>query len=254
MEIKEKEQIKKKMKTYEKLGALKFQKIVFGVEKAKFKLLKTICPNFIKYADKFLDFQKRKAMDKATSEREADRISKEIIDKKIAIRTEFYREKNANYHMNLKKPTKMKAYLELNKQIHEYGIVFNAVVIPLAFAGAVAGLPFAIPVLTIEVVDAFINFECINIQNYNLCRFKLAEETLIKKEMRETKKKVEEYGGLAEELHKTREKKGDILSIEEVLTSAKDNEKLEQLIKLLENQQTYVEDKPKVKVRGNYNG
>jgi len=251
MKIKEKEQIKKKMNTYEKLGALKFQKVVFGVEKAKFKILKTICPNFIKYADKFLDFQKRKAMDKATSEREADRISKETIDKKIAIRTEFYREKNANYHMNLKKPTKMKTYLELNKQIHQYGIIFNAVVIPLAVTGVVAGAPWAIPILVTEVVDAFVNFECINIQNYNLCRFKLAEETLIKKEMRETKKKVEEYGGLAEELHKTREKKGDILSIEEVLTSAKDNEKLDQLIKLLESNQTIVEDKPKVKVRGN---
>ena len=49
METKEKEKYKKKAALCEKLGAKKFQKVVFQVEKMKYKILKKICPNYINF-------------------------------------------------------------------------------------------------------------------------------------------------------------------------------------------------------------
>ena len=60
MENSEKLKYKQKMRLCKKLGAEKFQKVVFEIEKMKFKILKTICPNFIKYFDKYYDFQKKR--------------------------------------------------------------------------------------------------------------------------------------------------------------------------------------------------
>ena len=45
----------KQIELCKKLGATDFQKLVFLVEKIKFKVLKTLVPNYIKYFDKHVD-------------------------------------------------------------------------------------------------------------------------------------------------------------------------------------------------------
>ena len=77
MEKQEREQIKRRIKLSEKLGAVKFQKVVFQVEKIKFKVIKTLCPNFLKYYDSYCDYSKKKQLEKAKT----DRQKKEIIER-----------------------------------------------------------------------------------------------------------------------------------------------------------------------------
>ena len=56
----EKEKYNKKIKLYERLGAEKFQNVVFAVEKIKFKIIKKCFPNFLKFYDKQCDKQEKR--------------------------------------------------------------------------------------------------------------------------------------------------------------------------------------------------
>ena len=138
----EKNEYKKKMKLYESFGALKFQKLVFLIEKIKFKVLKKLCPNFIYYFDKYCDWKEKKRVKKAKTEKEIKKIKKQTKKAKMAMRQEWNEEKNRNYHMNPKKPTEIVAYLEWNKNIHKKGLITNAVLIPIIgiYGAAVASL------------------------------------------------------------------------------------------------------------------
>lgn len=236
MEKEKKEQLKKKMKTHEKLGALKFQKIVFGVERAKFKLLKTISPNFIKYYDKYCDFLKRRAMKKAKTEEEKQEISRNIKFSKMAMRKEFNEEKNRNYHMDKNNPTEIYKYLEWNKDVHKRGIIKNAILIPVIITGMALGAVILTPFLIAELISAGINFECINIQDYNICRYKLMEDRLKKQEESKKKKNIEEFGEAADVIYKTIETKEELPTMTEIIENA-NKEQLDQLRKLLLKEQ-----------------
>ena len=58
-------------------------------------------------------------------------------------------------------------------------------------------LTVAIPFIVGEALSAFINFECINIQDYNIYRFKQKKVVLEKIEERQQRKSQEEYGEAA---------------------------------------------------------
>ena len=233
----EREKYKKKMVLYKKLGAEKFQKVVFKVERAKFKILKKICPNFIKYFDKYIDSQKKKALKKVKTEQEAKQIIENSKFVKMAMRKEFYQEKNRNYHMDPKKPTEIYQYLEWNKEIHKRGIIKDAILIPILIGGAAFSVPGAIPLLIAEIVSAGINFECINIQNYNICRYKIMKEALKKREEQSIQKRITEYGEAAEVIHKTMEKTEDLPSIDDIIHNIQNKEQLRQLREMLIKEQ-----------------
>lgn len=293
------EDYKEELKGYEKLGALKFQEVVFKVEEIKFKVLKKLCPNFIAYFDKFADRRKNKKIKSIKSKLERrekisnkspqllkyydkieslkrtrkskkderkekfrkkikatapkflefyDKYFKDIdpyegltpeeqIEKaieimkisKMAARKEFYQEKNANYHIDRKRPTTMKKYLEWNKKVHVKGIIGNSIAIPLLLIATALGFGVAIPFLIIEILSLGINFECVNIQNYNLCRFKMTEETLKKQEQRKTQKSIEQFGKAAEVVYKSIEKSDSLPSFEEILSNIENVEQLRQM-------------------------
>ena len=166
-----KQDYKKKQELYKKLGAEKFQKVVFAVENLKYKLLKKFWPNFIDFYDKQCDKKRDKELKKEKDPKKRREIIERYRYEKMAIRKEMNREQNRNYHMDMNKPTEMIYYLNWNKNIHKRGIIINAITIPLLTAATIAGIPFAIPFLIEELASAFINFQCINIQNYNIYRF-----------------------------------------------------------------------------------
>ena len=241
MKKEEREKYKQQMKTYEKLGALKFQKIVFGVEKLKYKLIKKVCPNYIRLFDKYYDHKKKKAYDKATSEKEIKKISRDFTTIKMVRRKEFYEEKNINYHMDSKRPTEIYDYLKANKQIHKDGLTRNLLTIPLLIAGVCVSFPYAIPLLVVELINTTINFECINIQNYNICRYKISRDTLKKKEDKLIEKRIEKYDDVSEMIYKTMEHKEDLPTPDEILNSIKTSsinkdEKIKQLKELIAQQ------------------
>lgn len=292
---------REELKTYEKLGALKFQEIVFKVEALKFKLIKKVCPNFIRYSDKYIDWKKKrkiksitkdsktrekiqnqypkllkyydkvynvKARRKRKSQERKEQFRKKVkvisprlvdfydkyyrsndiyaglseeeqINKvielsklsKMAMRKEFNREKNANYHMDPNQPTEIAKYLEWNKKVHVQGTVVNITTILGLSIAAIAGFAPAIPLIIIELLGMGINFECINIQNYNLCRFKIAEESLIKREQRKMEKNIQEYGEASKAVYKSISKSEDLPSISQVISEITDIEQARQLRK-----------------------
>ena len=225
----------KKIKQCEKLGALQFQKVVFKVEDIKFKVLKKLWPNFLVFYDKQCDKKKRKLLKKAKTEEDRKRIIEETRKLKMAMRKEWHREQNRNYHMDMNKPTEMIYYLNWNKNIHKRGLTVNAITIPLLTVATAAGLPFAIPLLIEEVASAFINFQCINIQNYNIYRFKEREETFQKMEARRMESNMKKHGEAAKVISKAMEKTEEIPTMKQIIEGIETKEQLEQLRSLVQS-------------------
>lgn len=233
MKKEEKEKLKKKLKIYELLGAVKFQKVVFKVEELKFKIIKKIFPNFISYYDKYCDFRKKRMIKRAKTEDEIKDIQRRIKFSKMAMRKEINFERNRNYHIDEKRPTEIIKYLEWNKSIHKGGLIKDGILIPFIIAGCVLGIPGSIPLLVFEVLSVGINFECINIQNYNLCRIRQIEPALRKREERQIAHEIEEYGDAAKAIHECVEAKEQLPSLSEIIDSMTTPEQLEQFKKLI---------------------
>ena len=234
MNIEERKRIDKKIKQYEKFGILEFQKFVFKVEKVKFKLLKKICPNFIEHYDKYCDRFKKKAIKKAETEEEIKRIKEYCKMKKMEMRKEFYQEQNRNYHIDKNNPTEIKEYLEWNKQIHKNGIIKNSILIPIFVALIILGFPLiGVPLVIIEAISTFINIECINIQNYNLCRYEILGEYLQKRSEREVERKIQKYGQAADVIYDCIEKNENLPTIDQILDRVETKEQLIQIKEML---------------------
>ena len=109
----------KRTKICEKLGALKFQKVVFKVEKIKYDILQKVCPNFIKYYEKLSDKIVKRKLKKYHSEPRKKEILENHRLNKMLMRKEINRKQNRNYHIDEYLPTSMVHYLEWNKKIHK---------------------------------------------------------------------------------------------------------------------------------------
>ena len=237
MEKSERELYKKKIKRYERLGATKFQKVVFQVEKLKFKVIKKCFPNFIKYFDKYADWRQRKAIKQAKSEEEIKQIKENVKLSKMAIRKEMNLEKNRNYHMDPKKPTEIIKYLHWNKEVHKKGLIKDAVLIPILIAGTIFHIPGAAVFLVFELLSAAVNFECINIQNYNICRMEIMKPRLERVEKAQVEKNIEEYGAAAEVIHKSIENSESLPTFDEILANIDNVEQLQQMKALFKKAQ-----------------
>ena len=225
----------KKIELCKKLGADKFQKVVFKVEELKFKFIRRFIPRYLEHMDKLFDWIGKKELEsskkslkrykrikedtiqrlsRTTSEEKKTRIKKranrklkrikqriipaEVIKKnvqsnKILMRKEYYLSQNRNYHMDLDRPTEMLAYLEYNKRVHMNGLKRNAVFLPI-FTGLSIAFPIVTPLAAYELASTFINFQCVNIQNCNIYRYKKREEKFKKVEEKRAKLNIREYG------------------------------------------------------------
>ena len=222
---------KKKIKLCERLGANKFQKVVFKVEELKYKFIKTFIPKYLEWYDKLCDKNRKKDLKKAKTDEERKRIIDHYRRQKMLMRKEFNREENRNYHMDPNKPTEILHYLEWNKDIHKKGMIKNAIAIPCLAAATALGLwpTVVIPFLALELGALFINFQCVNIQNCNIYRYKLREETMKKLEERRTKRSVEKYSEAGAAISRSMEKTDDIPTLSQVIDSIQTKEELEQL-------------------------
>ena len=229
MDKKEKEKRKKRLKLYERLGALKFQKVVFKVEEIKYRVIKKCFPNFIQKFDKYCDWKQRMAIKRATTEEEIKDIKDRTKLAKMAIRKEMNEEKNRNYHMDAKRPTEILKYLKWNKEVHKKGLAKDLALIPIIIAGVVFHVPGAAAILVFELLSAAINFECINIQNYNICRAEMIMPALERREQTAIKKSIEEYGGAAEVIHKSIEKSESLPTFDEIIDNIDNIEQLKQM-------------------------
>lgn len=227
---------KKKIDLCEKLGASKFQKVVFKVEELKYKAIKTFFPRYIEWYDKLCDRKKKKELKKAKTKEEQKKIIDHYQMQKMIMRKEFHREQNRNYHMDPNKPTEILHYLYWNKDIHMKGIIKNSIAIPALAVTAAFGIwpAVVLPFLALEVGSLFINFQCVNIQNCNIYRYKQREETMKKLEERRNKRNIEQYSEAGTVVSRCMEKTEDIPSLSQIIESIQTKEELEQFRKLVQ--------------------
>ena len=229
----ENKDLNKKMEICKKLGAVQFKKIVFIVEKIKFKALKKLVPNYLKYFDKHVDKLTKKRLKEAKTEEEKQIIIYKSKIDKMQERREFYQEENRNYHIRKENPTQIIKYLELNKKIHKNGLVGNAIFGLLTIPGLIFESKLALIFLVFEIIEAIINFECINLQNYNIYRLTKVKDKIEKKEKAKIERDSVLYKEISEDIHKVVMEKDEIPTIDDILACADTPEKLEQLKQLL---------------------
>lgn len=221
--------IENKIRIYEKLGATKFQKVVFKVEEKKFKILKKVCPNFIQHYDNWCNRKRDKLLKKYHSEDNQRRIIEYYRSQKLLARKEWIREENRNYHIDQNNPIEFIEYLEWNKQIHKNGLSKNMISIPILSIASACGFTPAVPFLMLELGRAFVNFQCVNIQNYNICRFQQKEEKLKRLQEQKQKRDLKKYGEAAKVIGESLDKTTEIPSLEEIINNIKTPEQLQQL-------------------------
>ena len=125
--------------------------------------------------------------------------------------------------MELDRPTEMLAYLEYNKRVHMNGLKRNAVFLPI-FTGLSIAFPIVTPLAAYELASTFINFQCVNIQNCNIYRYKKREEKFKKVEERRTQTNVRDYGNVSTIVsEKLKEKEDELPTIDEIIESVRNN-------------------------------
>ncbi len=252
---KEKKYYKKKIKLCKKLGAEKFKKIVFKVEKIKFKIIKKYFPNYLKKYEAKCDKMCKKELKKAKNQEEKDFIIAHYREQKLLNRQEINTAKNRNYHINGIRPTQTIKYLEWNKEIHKTNLIVDIALFPALICLASTGTVLAIPLLVGNVISSFINFQCINLQNYNIYRFKSHEANLKQREQRKTQRNQEQYSKayevIAETVKESSKDSPGIPSINEVINNIKNKEQLVQFRRLvLEEQAKRTSPVQNIKVGG----
>jgi hypothetical protein len=211
---------KNKEKIYVLLGALKFQKIVFIVEKLKFKLIDKI-PSFIKLNDKLIDVYCNKNLKKANSEEEKNNIKELCLKQKLYLRKEINIKQNRNYHYDENNPLNFIKYLNINKKIHVRGLTNNVITIIL-FSAIFIVFPTLLSkelflfIILSQLLFSFINFQCINLQNYNLERFnnERIQKLLLKKEKINKEKNLKRYLNCSKKISNLMTETNDVPTIE----------------------------------------
>lgn len=222
----------RKIKICELLGATKFQKVVFKVEEIKFKVIKKVCPNFIKYFDKYCDYRRDKNIKKVQSEVEKRKIINHYRNLKLLMRKELVREQNRNYHMDTNRPAEFIEYLKINKNIHKNGLLTDGIALVGLSIAAAYGITGVIPLIVLSAGSAFINFQCINIQNYNIYRYEEKKEALKKLQEKRQKNKIKKYGIGANVIRETFNKVEEIPTKKDIKNNIQTQEEKEQIIAL----------------------
>lgn len=227
-----------KLKLYEKLGARKFQKLVFNVEKIKFKILKPFSKNIINYVDKSIDKKLEKLLKKDISEEKKAKLIAYFNREKLKVRIEFNSEHNRNYHVNFLDLKETLAYLNINKKIHVKGIKYNLVfsVLSITFMTLFGGvlIPIGTLILIYQLVSFIINFECVNLQNYNILRLESKLNKLEKIRERKMEKKISMYSEVSKVLGPLVTKSKGIPKSDEIVSSLDTLKELEEMKKLLD--------------------
>lgn len=231
-----KEEYKKKIALCDKLGAKKFQKVVLKTEELKFKVIKKVFPNFITHYDKYCDRRREKSLKRAKNDSERQKIINDCRNQKIAMRRELNREQNRNYHMDENKPTEFLYYLNWNKSVHKKGLIRNAILLAALSGGLALGIfpVFASIGIAYELIGAFVNFQCINIQNSHIYRYKIIEESLRKREQNRNKNNVANYSQAAKVYARSIEGTMNIPTIEQLIANVKTKEEAEELRKMIQ--------------------
>jgi len=223
-------------KLYEKLGASWFQKVVFKVEKLKFKFIDKFCPNIGNWYFNICDKKANKLCLKAKTEEERTMIRLRYNYKKMAFKKELIEKQNRNYHIDLNNASEFRNYLLWNKKIHKNGMISNGIWIGLCGVAMTmfSGAAFAVSCfwLGCNIVALGVNFQCVNLQNYNLYRFDQKKDILIKIESRKRQKDVKDFAKVGKRIYNNLCERVEMPDSKEVVSTITDVDELMQLRKL----------------------
>lgn len=226
----------KEIELRKKLGARKFQKLVFKVEKIKFDIIRFLFPNIRLHYEKWLDDRRDKALNKAVSDTEKEKIINRFRNQKLKIRKEFNNEKNLNYHLDMNTTEETLRYLKWNKNIHVQGMKIDG----LFLLGSLVLLPFfpltAIFAICGGLIGLFINFQCVNLQQYNICRIEKTFSLMKKREEKKLKQNVKNYSKAAQVISRSMKQTKEIPAMEDVIDSLQTSEEAKELRKLIQKQ------------------
>ena len=225
-----------KEKLYKALGAEWFQKVVLKVEDQKYKFINKFCPNIDKWYDKYCERRVKKLCKKAKTEEERKNIRFIYNYNKMRFKRELVEQKMRNYHMDLNNATEFKKYLLMNKRIHQKGIKANLIKIVCSIILtpfiAKSYLWLVNAYLIYNLIALGINFQCVNLQNYNLYRFQDNEEQLARIESRIKTKNAQQYSQVGKKIYKGLEQSIKCPDPKDLVKSLNKKE-LEQLKKLV---------------------
>ena len=197
-------------KIAKKLGAKRFQKLVYWVEDIKYFLLKNQLSFLVPIIEKIMKTRKNRLINNTS-----DPIKQEIIENNyknelILFRKELNQGKNRNYHYDVDYSKNFKDYLLWNKEVHLKGIINNLIILAVSTAALVlsTGLIFssALIIAIINSIGLVINFECVNLQNYHLARFEKVETKLEERKKQSLIQKNDKYGNAINAINKQIEK------------------------------------------------
>jgi hypothetical protein len=227
---------KDKEKIYILLGALKFQKLVFVIEKLKYKILGKF-PKFVKLNEKLIDISYNKRLKRTTTEEEKNIIKEQCLKEKLYLRKEINTKQNRNYHYDENNPLSFINYLKFNKNIHIKSLKNNIITITIfitiniLFPNLLSHELF-IFFISSQLFFSFINFQCINLQNYNLERFnnKRIQELLLRKEKNNQARNLKKYSNCSKKVSNLMKESSEIPSIEDIRNCVENREEKEELL------------------------
>ncbi|MBQ3020924.1 MAG: hypothetical protein IJD92_01710 [Bacilli bacterium] len=226
----------KKITLYKLLGAEHFQKIVFKVEKLKYYILDKLFPNIEKWYFKECDRKRDNKLKRCKSDKEKQNIIEFYRFEKLKFKKELNKKENRNYHIDFNNPFEFRTYLELNKKIHIKGLIGNTLLsIILITISIILSNPYPVllySVLGYELICALINFECINLQNYNLSRLEEERMQLFLNKMSEKKKETfnKNMSQGSKVIGNAFRKSVDIPKIDDIINSITNKEEAKELL------------------------
>lgn len=242
-----------KKRLYEIFGAKWFQKVVLKLEKIKFKVENFLFPDnkLYKIGEKRLEKQKQRKLKKTHDENERNKILNLYKYRKMKMKRQLVNAQNDNYHLNLINVDEFKKYLEWNKKVHKTGLIKNVVLmttmIPLTLLTSGFISTIALIILIVNVISGAINFECVNLQNYNLLRYEEKYDRLKKTEEKIISMGIRKYKDANEVVAKTLKESVDVPTPDDIIRNITTKEQKEQLLALVINEQKkrkiYVDDK-----------
>lgn len=245
-----------KIKIYTILGAEVFQKIVFKVEKIKYIILEHIFPNSYDFLERVSDKSYNRMQ--RGNHYEDPQTKREYVLQKLKYRKELVTSQNRNYHYNPESPTECIGYLKKNRKIHQKGVISNIVLLVVIFvlSNVLTSIPsiYIISGYLFEIFSLFINFECINLQNYNLERLENERtlELLKKKEQKNIESDLKNYRECSKVVSSRIMQSTKVPTVKEVTDEIKTSEQAEQLRIMAARRLSYLESlKEEKKLRRN---
>ena len=227
------ERIKKGKDKLKKSLAKKFQKVVFKIEKTKWKVVKKVFPSYPKKMEAFYKKVRDKELLNAKTEEEKRIINNIYKFNVISMRREFYTEKNSNYHMDMLNPLGMIDYLKLNKNIHKRWLKVDAVLMPILIALLSLGNTWTIPLIGIITLESLKNVKCITQQNFKIEKIIKEKEKLERISNKRVENRDKKYGEAQKLISEKIFESEELPSITEIINKATSKEQLEQIKQLI---------------------